>query len=212
MLTRLEEHDLYLKPEKCTFEAPEVEYLGLIIGYGRIRMDPIKVAGVDGWKPPKNLTELQGFMGFINFYRRFTKGFSKIAKPLNKLTKKGVIWEWTPKRQQVFETLKRLICSEPVLLMPMLENPFEMEVDASSFAIGATLSQQDELQRWHPVAYFSETLSEAERNYDIYDQELLAIVKSLRHWQTYLTGAPHQIVIHTDHANLLYWKEPQKIS
>ncbi len=94
----------------------------------------------------------------------------------------------------------------------MLENPFEMEVDASSFAIGATLSQQDELQRWHPVAYFSETLSKAEQNYDIYDRELLAIVKSLRHWRTYLTGAPHQIVIYTDHANLLYWKEPRKIS
>ncbi len=96
--------------------------------------------------------------------------------------------------------------------MPTLENLFEMEVDASSFAIGATLSQQDKLQRWHPVAYFLETLLEAERNYDIYDRELLAIVKSLRHWRTYLAGAPHQIVIHTDHANLLYWKEPRKIS
>ncbi len=212
ILTRLEEHDLYLKPEKCTFETLEVEYLGLIIRHGKIQMDPVKVAGVDGWKPPKNLTELRGFTGFINFYRQFIKGFSKIAKPLNELTKKDVAWEWTPERQQAFETLKRLVCSEPVLLMPTLENPFELEVDASSFAIGATLSQQDELRRWHPVAYFSETLSEAEQNYDIYDRELLAIVKSLRHWRTYLAGAPHQVVIHTDHANLLYWKEPRKIS
>ena len=179
VLTKLEEHDLYLKPEKCTFEVPEVEYLGLIIRYGKIRMDPVKVAGVDGWKPLKNLTELQGFTGFINFYRRFIKGFSQIAKPLNELTKKDVTWEWTPERQQAFETLKKLVCSEPVLLMPKLESPFKMEVDASSFAIGATLSQQDELQRWHPVAYYSETLSEAERNYDIYDRELLALVKSL---------------------------------
>src|SRR6266702_1111113 len=212
VLTKLEEHDLYLKPEKCTFEVPEVEYLGLIIRYGKIRMDPVKVAGVDGWKPLKNLTELQGFTGFINFYRRFIKGFSQIAKPLNELTKKDVTWEWTPERQQAFETLKKLVCSEPVLLMPKLESPFKMEVDASSFAIGATLSQQDELQRWHPVAYYLETLSEAEHNYDIYDRELLALVKSLRQWRTYLAGAPHQIVIHTDHANLLYWKEPWKIS
>src|SRR6266702_317355 len=175
-------------------------------------MDPVKVAGVDGWKPPKNLTELRGFTGFINFYRHFIKGFSQTAKPLNKLTKKDVAWEWTPERQKVFEMLKKLVCSEPVLLMPTLENPFEMEVDASSFAIRATLSQQDKLQRWHPVAYFSETLSEAEQNYDIYNRELLAIVKSLRHWQTYLAGASHQIVIHTNHANLLYWKEPWKIS
>jgi len=175
-------------------------------------MDLVKVGGVVGWKPPKNLTELRGFTGFINFYRRFTKGFSKIAKPLNKLTKKDVAWEWTPERQQAFETLKEIICNKPVLLMPTLENPFEMEVDASSFTIGATLSQQDKWQQWHPVAYFSETLSEAEQNYDIYDRELLAIVKSLQHWRTYLAGAPHQIVIHTDHANLLYWKEPRKIS
>ncbi len=109
-------------------------------------MDPVKVAGVDRWKPPKNLTELQGFTGFINFYRHFIKGFSQIAKTLNELTKKDVAWEWTPERQQVFKTLKKLVCSEPVLLMPTLENPFKMEVDTSSFAIGATLSQQDELQ------------------------------------------------------------------
>ncbi len=92
--------------------------------------------------------------------------------------------------------------------MPKLDAPFKMEVDASSFAIGATLSQEDESHRWHPVAYFSETLSEAERNYNIYDRELLAIIKSLRHWRTYLVGTPHQTIIHTDHANLLYWKEP----
>ncbi len=108
-------------------------------------MDPVKVGGVNEWKPPKNLTELQGFMGFINFYQHFVKGFSKIAKPLNELMKKDVPWEWTPERQQAFETLKKQICEEPVLLMPTLEAPFEMEVDASSFGIGATLSQQDEL-------------------------------------------------------------------
>jgi len=212
VLTKLEEHNLYLKPEKCVFEVPEVEYLGLIIGYGKIQMDPVKVGGVDGWKPPKNLIELQGFTEFINFYCPFIKGFSKEAKPLNELTRKDTPWDWTPERQQAFEKLKKLVCDEPVLLMPNLENPFELEVDTSSFTIGATLSQQDEQQRWHPVAYFSETLSEAERNYDVYDRELLAIVKSLRHWRVYLTGAPHQIVIHTNHANLLYWKEPRKIS
>ncbi len=212
VLTKLEEHDLYLKPEKCVFEVPEVEYLGLIIGHGRVRMDPVKVAGVDGWKLPKNLMELRGFTGFINFYHPFIKGFSQEARPLNDLTKKDTPWEWTPERQQAFEKLKALVCNEPVLLMPNLENLFELEVDASSFAIGATLSQQDEWGRWHPVAFYSETLSKAERNYDVYDRELLAIVKSLKHWRVYLAGAPHQIIIHTDHANLLYWKEPRKIS
>jgi len=68
VLNRLEEHDLFLKPEKCTFEAPEIEYLGLVIGGGKVRMDHVKVQGVDGWQRPKTLTELQGWMGFINFY------------------------------------------------------------------------------------------------------------------------------------------------
>ncbi len=144
VLTKLEEHDLYLKPEKCVFEVPEVEYLGLIIGHGRIQMDPVKVGGVEGWKPLKNLTELQGFTGFINFYRPFIKGFSKEAKPLNELTKKDTPWEWTPERQQAFKKLKKLVCDEPVLLMPTLEAPFKLEADVSSFTTGATLSQQDE--------------------------------------------------------------------
>ncbi len=212
VLDKLEEHDLFLKPEKCTFEVPEIEYLGLIIRGGTVHMDHVKVQGVNSWQRPKNLTELQGWMGFINFYRRFIKGFSKIARVLNELTKKNIPWEWTEEREEAFQTLKRLICEEPVLLMPKLEQPFELEVDASNYAIGATLNQKDERECWHPVAYYSTMLSETERNYDIYDKELLAVVKSLRHWRTYLAGAPHQIVIHTDHSNLLYWKEPRKIS
>ncbi len=212
VLDKLEEHDLFLKPEKCTFKVPEIEYLGLVIGRGRVRMDHVKVQGVDDWQRPKNLKELRGWMGFINFYRRFIKGFSKIARVLNELTKKGVQWEWTEEREEAFQKLKGLICAEPVLLMPRLEQPFELEVDTSNYAIGTTLNQKDEQGRWHPVAYYSTTLSETERNYDIYDKELLAVVKSLRHWRTYLAGAPHQIVIHTDHSNLLYWKEPRKIS
>ncbi len=130
VLDKLEEHDLFLKPEKCTFEVPEIKYLGLVIGGGRVRMDRVKVQGVDGWERPKNLKELRGWMGFINFYRRFIEGFSEIAKVLNELTKKGVPWEWTDEREEAFQKLKRLICAEPVLLMPKLEEPFELEVDA----------------------------------------------------------------------------------
>jgi len=208
VLDKLKEHNLFLKPEKCTFEASEIEYLGLVIGGGKVRMDRVKVQGVDGWQRPKTLTELRGWMGFINFYRRFIKGFSKITRVLNELTKKNVPWEWTKQREEAFQMLKRLICEEPVLLMPKLDQPFELEVDASNYAIGATLNQKDERNQWHPVAYYSTTLSETERNYDIYDKELLAVVKSLRHWRTYLAGALHQTVIHTNHSNLLYWKEP----
>ncbi len=197
VLYRLEEHDLYLKPEKCSFETLEVEYLGVIIGYGKIRMDPVKTQGVQTWEAPTNLTETRGFVGFLNFYRRFIKGFSKLARPLHDLTKKGVAWKWTHVEQVAFEALKRAVAEEPVLLFPQLNQPFEMEVDASAIAIGAVLNQKGEDGRTHPVAYYSESFSAPERNYDVYDRELLAIVKALRQWRTYLLGSPHQIVIYT---------------
>ena len=212
VLYRLEEHDLYLKPEKCSFETPEVEYLGVIIGYGKIRMDLVKTQGVRTWEAPTNLTEARGFVGFLNFYRRFIKGFSKLARPLHDLTKKGVQWRWTHIEQAVFEALKKAVAKEPVLLFPKLTKPFKMEVDASAIAIGAVLNQKREDRKTHPVAYYSESFSAPERNYDMYDRELLAIIKALQQWRTYLLGSPHQITIYMDHSNLQYWKEPRKIN
>ncbi len=208
VLYRLEEHDLYLKPEKCTFKTLEVEYLGVIIGHGKIRMDPVKTQGIRVWEAPKNLTETRGFVGFLNFYRRFIKGFLKLTRPLHDLTKKGVTWRWTETEQTSFEALKKAVGEELVLIFLTMTVPFEMEVDASAIAIGAVLNQKGEDGKLHPVVYYSESFSATERNYDIYDWELLAIVKALRQWRTYLWGSPHPITIYTDHSNLQYWKEP----
>jgi hypothetical protein len=99
-----------------------------------------------------------------------------------------------------------------VLAHPVLTDPFEQEVDASGYAMGAVLLQKKEDGKKHPIAYYSKTLSAAERNYDIYDLELLAIVNAMDHWRPYLAGSPHKIIIYSDHQNLLYWKEPHKIS
>jgi hypothetical protein len=112
----------------------------------------------------------------------------------------------------VFDELKRRVTTEPVLAHPILTDPFELEVDASGFAMGAVLLQKKEDGKKHPIAYYSKTLSVAERNYDVYDLELLAIVNALNHWRPYLAGSPHKIIIYSDHQNLLYWKEPHKIS
>jgi hypothetical protein len=102
--------------------------------------------------------------------------------------------------------------TEPMLAHPILTDPFELEVDASGFAMGAVLLQKKEDGKKHPIAYYSKTLSAVERNYDVYDLELLAIVNALDHWRPYLAGSPHRIIIYSDHQNLLYWKEPHKIS
>ncbi len=179
VLYRLEEHDLYLKPEKCSFETLEVEYLGVIIGHGKIHMDPVKTQGVQTWEAPTNLMETWGFVGFLNFYRQFIKGFSKLVRPLHDLTKKGVAWRWTAIEQEAFNALKEVVAKEPVLLFPQLSKPFEMEVDTSTIAISAVLNQEGEDGRKHPVAYYSESFSATERNYDVYYRELLAIVKAL---------------------------------
>ena len=212
LLDILEANDLFLKPEKCVWEQPSVDYLGLILEGGITRMDPAKVAGIATWPTPTSVKQVRSFLGFCNFYRPFIYQFSHIAKPLNELTRKDTQWTWEGRQQEAFETLRKRITSEPVLKQPQLEQQFEVEVDASGYAIGALLMQRDEKGKRHSVAYFSSTLNEAERNYDIYTLELYAIIRALRHWRPFLAGSPHEIIVHTNHANLQYWKEPQKIN
>jgi hypothetical protein len=93
-----------------------------------------------------------------------------------------------------------------------LTDPFELEADTSGFAMGAVLLQKKEDGKKHPITYYSKTLSAAERNYNVYNLELLVIVNALDHWRPYLARSLHKIIIYSDHQNLLYWKEPHKIS
>ena len=104
-----------------------------------------------------------------------------------------------------FNTLKECVTSEPILVQPDLAAQFTLEVNASGYVVGAVLLQIKEDGKLHPIEYYSSTLNEAERNYDIYDLELLAIVKALEHWHAYLAGSPHKIKIFSDHMNLQYW-------
>ena len=121
-------------------------------------------------------------------------------------------WQWGTEEQKSFDTLKSRVTEEPILAQPNLADQFTLEVDASGFAVGAVLLQRKADGKLHPVGYYSSTLNEAERNYDIYDLELLAIVKALRNWRPYLAGSPHKIKVLSDHMNLQYWRQPQKIS
>jgi hypothetical protein len=116
------------------------------------------------------------------------------------------------RHQKAFDELKHRVTTEPVLAHPILTDLFELEVDTLGFAMGVVLLQKKEDGKKHPIAYYSKTLSAAEQNYDVYDLELLAIVNALDHWRSYLAGSPHKIIIYLDHQNLLYWKEPHKIS
>ncbi len=125
-------------------------------------MDPIKTQGVVMWEAPTNLTEAWGFVGFLNFYQRFIKGFLKLTQPLHNLTKMGVQWRWTQIEQDTFEALKAAVAEEPVLLFLQMTKPFKMEVDASTITIGTVLNQKGEDGKIHPVAYYSESFSATE--------------------------------------------------
>ncbi|KAF5315388.1 hypothetical protein D9619_007461 [Psilocybe cf. subviscida] len=212
VLEVLQRNKLYLKAEKCEFEKEKIEYLGLIISQGKIEMDPVKVEGVSKWPEPENVKDVQSFLGFVNFYRRFIKDFADLARPLHDLTKKGTVWRWSPRQQQAFDDLKKSVTSSPVLVFPDDNKPYKLEADSSDYATGAVLSQEGSDGKWHPVAFMSKSLSEVERNYDIHDKEMLAIIRALDEWRHYLEGTQHTFEIWTDHKNLEYFMTAQKLT
>jgi hypothetical protein len=212
VLKVIEKHDLYLKPEKCFFAQTKIEYLGLVISEGRISMDPAKVDGITKWPPPRNLKQLQAFLGFCNFYRRFILGYSHVARPLFNLTKKDTPFHWPPDADAAFQTMKDAFITAPVLALPDHTRPFRLVVDASDYAIGAILEQPDELNRWHPLTYLSKSLDATQRNWQIHDKELWSIIWPLTELRHYLEGAAHPVEIWTDHNNLTYFMTKQKLT
>ncbi|ESK86043.1 reverse transcriptase-rnase h-integrase [Moniliophthora roreri MCA 2997] len=212
ILERLQLHNLFLKPEKCRFDVKEIDFLGMIIRPGYIRMDPIKLAGIRDWKPPTTVKGVRSFLGFGNFYRKFIRRFSELARPLNNLTKKDTKFKWTKECQTAFDALKWKFLSEPVLIMLDTEKPFLIECDTSKWATGAVLRQQGTDGEWHPCGYISHSLTPTEQNYEIYDRELFSIVRALESWQHYLIGGKHPITILSDHKNLMFFKSAQKLN
>ena len=212
VLSRLQKYDLYLRPEKCLFERDEIEFLGLIIRAGEVAMDPIKTDAIASWPIPQNLKDVRGFIGFANFYRRFIKDFSKMARPLHDLTKKDVPFVWGPAQQQAFDKLKDAFITQPVLAMWDPESPTRIEVDASGFATGGVIEQKKDDGLWHPIAYRSASMTPAERNYEIYDREMLGVCEALKDWRYYLEGLPEPFEIATDHQNLVYWRTAQHLT
>ncbi len=140
VLNILEKHDLYLKPEKCSFEQEEIDYLGVIVGKDKLKMDPQKLSSVADWPVPKNPTDICSFLGFTGYYHYFVPNYSKIAHLLLDLTKKSIVWYWGESQFKAFKTLKTLICQKPVLIQPDFERCFYLQTDASAYGIRVVLS------------------------------------------------------------------------
>jgi hypothetical protein len=152
------------------------------------------------------LNEVQSFLGFANFYRRFIRDYSRVARPLTELTKgEAKAWKWTTEGEQAFDELKLRFTTAPILAHFDPTRPVIIESDASDFALGAVLSQRDNENRLHPVAFHSRKFQPAEINYEIHDKELLAIVDAFKHWRRYCEGATHQVQVFSDHQNLEYF-------
>ena len=195
VLKRLEENDLFVKPEKCVWKVREVGFLGVIIREDRVRIEKEKVQGVIEWLVPRSTKDVQKFWGLANYYRRFVKDFARITKPLHEMTRKETKWSWGERQQRVFEELKKRFMTEPVLVTPDLDKEMRVEADVSDFATGGVLSMKCEDEKWRLVTYISKSLNKAERNYEIHDKEMLAIIQCLEAWRHFLEGAKDQFEI-----------------
>ena len=151
--------------------------------------------------PPKNLHELRSFLGLTGYYRKFFWKYANVAEPLNKLTRSSKKWVWDNSQQKAFNTLKQSLITAPTLAFPNFEKLFTLYTDASSVGLGAVLSQFiDDKER--VIAYWSNTLSKAQRNYSVTERESLAMTEAIKHFRYYLLGRKFQLVV--DHHSLVF--------
>ncbi|GJY45051.1 putative reverse transcriptase domain-containing protein [Tanacetum coccineum] len=195
ILELLKKEELYAKFSKCEFWIPKVQFLGHVIDNQGIHVDPAKIESIKDWVSPNSLTEIRQFLGLVGYYRRFIKGFLKIAKPMTKLTQKKVKFEWGDKQETTFQLLKKKLCSAPILPLPKGSEDFIVYCDASIKGLGVVL-----LQREKVIAYASRQLKIHEKNYTTHDLEIRAVVFSLKLWRHYLYGT--KCTVFTDHKSL----------
>jgi hypothetical protein len=185
--------------------------LGVLLGPGRVGISPSKVAAIQNEEPPKTKRGIRRFLGITNYHRRFIKGYSAMARPLHELTK-DVPFDWNEDCDRAFQSLKEALTMAPVLALPKDEGIFRLETDASDVATGAVLYQAQEDGTFRRVGYFSKSYNDAEKNYTTYDKEMLTIMRALGEWMSLLIGAREPFEVHTDHRNLTYFRDPQKLT
>ncbi|KIN98938.1 hypothetical protein M404DRAFT_30906 [Pisolithus tinctorius Marx 270] len=205
VLRCLRKHGLYAKPEKCKFHSDSVEYLGYVLSPSGLTMSAEKVQAVRDWPEPRKVRDIQSFLGFANFYRRFINNYSDIVVPLTRLTRKGAPWNFSEECHSAFLCLKDAFSSAPILTHWVPDAPLTVETDASDYAIAGILSLTCSNGELRPVAFYSHTMTMPELNYDTHDKELLAIFKAFCHWWHYLEGSTLPVDMVMDHKNLEYF-------
>jgi hypothetical protein len=209
VLTKLSKAGLKLKPKKCDSLQTQVLFLGHIVGKDGVQPNPELVTKILQWPEPQNKKDVQRILGLLNYYRRFVYKHSDIAAPLVMLTKQGVPFIWADREQRAFDSLKKAMCTAPILAFPQAEGQFLIDTDASDVGVGCVLSQLQENGDERVIAYGSKTLSKEQRRYCVTRRELLAIVVFLLQFRHYLLGK--EFVVRTDHSSLRWlfgFKQP----
>ncbi|GJS30707.1 putative reverse transcriptase domain-containing protein [Tanacetum coccineum] len=205
ILELLKKEELYAKFSKCEFWIPKVQFLGHVIDSEGIHVDPAKIESIKDWTSPKSPTEIRQFLGLAGYYRRFIEGFSKIAKPMTKLTQKKVKFVWGDKQEAAFQLLKQKLCSAPILALPEGSKDFIAYCDASKKGLGAVLMQREKV-----ISYASRQLKIHEKNYTTHDLELGAVVFALKIWRHYLYGT--KCTVFTDHKSLQHILDQKELN
>lgn len=198
---------LELRLEKCSFFNSEIEYLGYVVDENGVKPSPHNISAVVNFPIPKNKKELHSFLGLVSYFRKFVKDFSVLAKPLYDLQKLNKEFEFGENEFVVFEKLKTILASEPLLCLysPIAET--QLHCDASSLGYGSMLLQKQTDGKFHPVFFFSKRTSEAEAKYHSYELECLCVVYSLKRFHVYLHGIKFKIFTDCDSFRLTLSKK-----
>lgn len=188
------ENGIQFNWKKSQFLKREVEYVGYVISAGSYKISPAKIQAVKGFREPRNVKEIQRFIGLTSYFRKFIPGYSLIARPLTSLLKKDERFEFNELQKRSFEQLKDCLTSDPVLKIYCPGAETELHTDASKEGFGAVLLQKSEDEKFHPISYMSQQTSVAEKNYSAYHLEVLAVVRAVAKFRVYLLGLPFKIV------------------
>jgi len=212
-LSVLRREQLYCKESKCELVKDRVKFLGYIVGIDGVQTDPDKVKAVLDWPIPDSVTKVRSFLGFVGFYRKFIANHSAIVAPLSQLTKTvdAPAFVWSAAAQTAFDSIRTMLIHAPILILPDPTLPYTITADASGYAIGAVL-QQDQGKGLQPICYMSKKLLQAEMNYPVHHKELLAVVCALREWKHYVQGTQCIVTVQTDHKSITHFMTQPKLS
>jgi hypothetical protein len=209
VLEMLRENRLYAKMSKWEFLRSTISYLGHNISSAGIGVEERKIWAIRSLERPKNLVNLQSFLGPCNYYRKLARNFNTIVTPLTNLTKSKIPFEWNHDRETAFTQLKEALMNTPILRCADSSLPYEVQTDASETGIGAVLQKKDE-NGTHPVAYMSGKLNAAEKTDTVHERELLDVVGALQEWKAYFLG--NKFIVNPDHRPLQYLQTQAHLS